>query len=74
MLLQLKHYLQGVPGATLTSLALHFGTSTEAMQGMLTHWERKGCVQKRQKTPKCGIQCHACRQQDTQLYVWLAGH
>ncbi|MDR1530486.1 MAG: FeoC-like transcriptional regulator [Burkholderiales bacterium] len=44
ILLELRDYLKEKQQASLTDLARHFDMPLSAVQPMLAHWVRKGCV------------------------------
>ncbi|MCV6637905.1 FeoC-like transcriptional regulator [Candidatus Albibeggiatoa sp. nov. NOAA] len=68
---QIKAYLIERKQATLTDLAHHFRTEPEMVQGMLTHWVRKGKVQHTHIEACSKGCCHT--EHDLDIYRWVEG-
>lgn len=68
----LRGYLiaAGKAPVSLWDLVQHFRSSADALEPMLDFWIAKGCVQKSQKTPACGVRCQACHPLSTVCYQW----
>ena len=65
---QLKAYLIEHKQATLMDLANHFRTEPDLIQGMLTHWIRKGKVE-HTHIEECSKGC--CKGGNLDIYHWV---
>ncbi len=76
ILSELRRYLQTHRRATLADLSARFDIEPEALEGMLSHWERKGKVSRLSCAPSCETSpvCTSCtaaiREHDTIVYEW----
>jgi putative ferrous iron transport protein C len=70
-LLDIKTYLMRVRITSLANLATYFNTNPDVLRGMLSHWLRKGCLRKCQKTAACGGSCFKCDPLITEIYEWV---
>lgn len=62
MLSAIRRFLSSQPTAvSLTELARHFDTREDVMDGMLSHWQRKGRLV-RKEAPPCQKACGGCDQ------------
>lgn len=72
ILRRLRRYLELHRRATLGDLALHFGTTPDAMRGMLDTWLRKGRVRELDWQASCNTSCPtACDDTAMTVYEWI---
>ncbi len=71
ILSRIRDYLKQRGQCTLSDIALHFDTDTDAVRGMLDVWIRKGKVKKRLATASCGSSCQSCDPATTEVYFWI---
>ncbi len=73
MLAELRHVLMAVDGpVSLRQLAMHFDRDESVIEGMLSHWQRKGLVVSEDSI--CPQTCGGCQsgQQGDRYYRWLS--
>ncbi len=73
MLAELRHVLMAVDGpVSLRQLAIHFDRDESVIEGMLSHWQRKGLVVFEETI--CSQACGGCQsgQQSDRYYRWLS--
>ena len=68
MLIELQSYLAVRGVCSLAELSRHFGTSPDAMRGMLSHWMRKGRVT--EEVAGCNKGCVSCPPEQLEMYRW----
>jgi putative ferrous iron transport protein C len=67
----IKHYIRDRKQASLEDMTLHFGSSADAMRGMLDLWVRKGLVECCQASEACGTRCQGCEASAREIYRWV---
>ncbi len=69
ILSELRTYLQTHRRATLSDMALRFGSDPDALRGMLSKWISKGSVVKLLAAKPCGT-CCKCDPLTMEIYEW----
>jgi hypothetical protein len=72
-LVELKIYLQANKATSLSAIVNYFNMEPELARMMLSHWERKGRVQRQATIANCGSQCQKCSSLLTEIYAWVGG-
>lgn len=72
MLIEIRDFLKGQGVCSLSELSTRFGTSPEAMRGMLSHWQRKGRVvcERPGCASSCNKGCVSCEPEQLEIYRW----
>ena len=68
MLGQIRDLLTERPVASITEIASHLGTNTEAARGMVDVWVRKN---RAMRVPMACGSCTECGSDATELYQWV---
>ena len=71
ILSEIKGYLQQRGQVSLADIALRFGSSPDAVRGMLETLLRKGRIRRQQLNSACGSSCCKCDSAATELYEWV---
>ena len=69
ILSELRQYLSQHKRAALIDLSHHFDTEPDALRGMLTMLEHKGCITKLPQGTACGG-CNKCDPASVEIYEW----
>lgn len=64
-----KTYLQGCQRASLSEIAIHFGSSADAVRQLLTLWLDKGRI--RRLDAVCSGKSCSCARKNEDLYEWV---
>jgi len=67
MLMDIKNLLQQREQMSLTDLSRHFHVSESIMLGMLSHWLKKGHIDKIDASGTCGTGCGSCTESEESL-------
>ncbi len=72
MLSALKHYLVAAKTANMAELAVVLDASPDAIRAMLSHWIRKGRVERVVNCMgACSQSCAGCNPHLLERYAWL---
>jgi FeoC like transcriptional regulator len=69
-LLALKKFIAEKKLVNLSLILQAFGSKQEETLAILELLIRKGCVEKRFKTPSCATRCFKCTPESFALYQW----
>ena len=69
MLMEIKQCLIEREQMTVTDLARHFYVSESIMVSMLSHWQKKGRIEKIDASGACGTGCGSCSEtEESKIY------
>ncbi|MDP6080675.1 MAG: FeoC-like transcriptional regulator [Arenicellales bacterium] len=69
-LIKVGQYLKRRGHASLQDIALHVDAQTDAVQGMLETWIRRGQVRRSLTAAACSAGCSRCEQEASETHHW----